>query len=119
MTLALKQLKVYLKLAAVLTILIVVLLLVIMNRKNTADIWFFRSYEQVNVLWLILVTAVTSVIIWWVFRKVFGVMRELKEVRQSRKAQAQMQEQRKLADELSEREKRLDEKLRQSIGDQE
>lgn len=118
MSLALKSLKVYLKLFAILAAAVVILLTVVMNQENKATIWFlWRSYEQVNVLWLILITAVSSVVSWWAFLKLFGILREFREVRKARRTQFQTEEQQRLARELAEREKRLDEKLRRSISD--
>ena len=118
MPLALKRVKVYLKLIAIGLVAGVVLLVVVKNRENSADIWFFRGYEQVNVLWLILITAIVSVAGWWGIRKVTGVLREFREVRRQRKAELQTSEQRRLAQELAEREKRIDQKLRRSITEE-
>jgi len=115
MTLALKQVKVYFKFAAIIAAIVVVLLVVLMNRNRTADVWFFREYSDVNVLWLILVTAVLAIVGWWGIRKVVGVLRDLRELRRSREVQRKMDEQRRLAEEMTEREKRIDEKLQRSI----
>jgi len=118
MTLALKRVKVYLKLIATCTVVVIVLLVVLMNRSNTADVWFFGRYRDVNVVWLIAVTSVSSVLGWWGVRRVFRVVRELREVRRARRKELQLDEQRRLADELAEREKKIDEKIRRSITEE-
>ncbi|UCD29697.1 MAG: hypothetical protein JSV03_04230 [Planctomycetota bacterium] len=118
MALALKSIKAYLKLGAIILLLVIALLIVFMNRNHKADIWFFRRYQQVNVLWLILVTAVISVIGWWMVRKIVSVVREVKQIRRSSKAEAKLDEQQRLAEKLLEREKRIDEKVRRSITEE-
>jgi hypothetical protein len=118
MALAAKQIKVYLRLVAIGAVALVVLLVVLMNQKNRADIWFFGEYEDVHVLWLIAVTAVSSVVGWIVVRKIFSVIRDLKELRRAKRHEHQMAEQQRLAAETAEREKRIDEKLRQSITEE-
>ena len=118
MALAMRQVKVYLKLGVMIAVIAVVLLLVLMNRNHTTDVWFFATYEDVNILWLMLITAVSAVICWWGARKIFRVLHELKEVRQAAILDQQMQEQRRVSQELAEREKRIDEKIRHSITEE-
>ena len=118
MTLAFKQVKAYLKLIAIVAVVAIVLLTILMNRANTADVWFFGRYPNVNVVWLIVVTSVSSIVGWWGVRKVFQVVRELREVRRLKSKEVQDEEQRRLARELAEREKRIDEKLRRSITEE-
>ncbi len=119
MALALRRIKVYVKLGATVVGVVLGLLVVLMNLNRTADVWFFHDYRQVPTFWLILVAAVTAIIGWWGVRKIAGVVRDLRELRASRATEQQREEQRRLADELAEREKRIDEKLRRSISDQE
>jgi hypothetical protein len=95
-----------------------IVLIVLKNRANTADVWLFARYEDVNVLWLMLVTAASAVVAWWGVWKISGIVREYREVRRRTAAEADAEEARRLAREAAEREKRLDEKLRRSIRDQ-
>ena len=118
MTLALKRLKAYLKLIAIFVVIAIVLLVILMNRGNTADIWLFRHYHDVNVVWLILVTSIASVAGWWGIRRLFKVVRELRQVRRLKKQEIDRQEQSRLARELAERERRIDEKVRRSITEE-
>jgi type VI protein secretion system component VasK len=118
MSLALKRIKVYLKLSAILAVIAVILLVVLMNLDKRTDVWFFKPYEQVNVLWLILITAVSAIASWWIVLRVFGTLRELRGLRQAREDRQKIDEQQRLARELAEREKRIDEKLRRSITEE-
>lgn len=117
MKLAMRRIKVYFKLGVVITVALLILLLVIMNKDNTADIWFFGSIEDVNVLYLILITAVASVLCWWGATKISKLIREFKAVRQAEKARMQAGEEERRRQELAERERRLDEKMRQSLSE--
>ena len=117
MGLALKQIKVYGKLGATIVVVGAGLLVVLMNLSRKADVWFFHEYPQVPTFWLILVTAGSAIVGWWGIRKVVGVVRDLRGLRQARQAAHQRDEQQQLARELAEREKRIDEKLRRSIAD--
>jgi len=118
MSLALKRIKVYLKLTAIVAVVAIILLIVAKNQEYKANIWFFGMYEQVNVLWLILITAVSSIASWWILIKIFGTIRELRELRKARQTREQMAQQQRLSQELAEREKRIDEKLRRSITEE-
>lgn len=118
MTLALRRLKVYLKLVAIGAVVVMVLLIVLMNRTNDADVWLFHQYRDVNVVWLILVTAVSSIVAWWVVGKVFAVIRELRQVQRQKREEIARREQRRQAEELAERERRLDEKVRRAIREE-
>jgi len=119
MTLALKRIKVYLKFLAILAVVAIILTVVVMNRNNTATVWFFwiDDTQPVNVLWLILITAISSIAGWWGLHKVFGIMREVREVRRQAEVERRLAEQRRLAEELAERERRIDEKVKRSISD--
>ncbi len=117
MTLVLRRMKVYLKLTAIVAVVAVILTVVVKNRQHTADVWFFGMYEDVNVLYLILITVVSAIVGWWGFLKVFGVVRELREVQRQAESQRQLEQQRRLAEELAQRERRIDEKVKRSISE--
>ena len=118
MRLALQRVKVYLKLTAILAVVAVILVIVLRNLDNTADVWFFKDYKQKSVLLLILITAASSIASWWIVSRIFGTLRELRGLRRAREAQQRIDEQQRLARELAEREKRIDEKLRRSITEE-
>src|SRR3972149_5828092 len=106
MGLALRRIKVYGKLGATAAVVAAVLLVVLMNLSLTADVWFFHKYEKVPTFWLILVTAVSAIVGWWGIRKVVGVVRDLRELRESKATGRQREEQRRRAEGVGERVKR-------------
>ncbi len=115
MGLALRRIKVYCKLALMVAVAVLIFLVVVCNRQNEADVWFLTKFEKVNVLYLILVTAVSSVVLFWAITRIRGVIREVRLVREERRNAEQAAQQKKLSEELADREKRIDEKLRRSI----
>ena len=117
MGLALRRIKVYGKLGATIAVGVAVLLVVLKNLSLKSNVWFFGEYPNVPTFWLMLVTAVSAIVGWWGIRKVVGVVRDLRELRASKAAERQREEQRRRAEEIAEREKRIDEKLRRSITD--
>ncbi len=118
MRLALHRIKVYCKLALMAAVAIVVLLVVVCNRQNEAKVWFFTTFEKVNVLYLILITAVGSVALFWVIMRIRGVLREVRQLRKERRAAEQLAQQQRLAEQLASQEKRIDEKIRRSITEE-
>src|SRR5512146_1663512 len=118
MGLALRRIKVYCKLALMAAAAAVVLLVIVCNRDNEARVWFFKDYERVNVLYLILMTAASSIALFWVTTRIRGVLHEARQVREEQRETAKLAAQKKMADELADREKRIDEKLRRSITEE-
>jgi len=117
MVLALHRIKVYGKLVLTGVVVLAVLLIVFKNRGRMVDVWFFHEYEDVSVLFLILVTAVASVAAWWGLSKIVGVWRDVRELRRTSAARREEDRRRKLAEDLAEREKRIDEKVRRTLTD--
>lgn len=117
MGLAVRRIKVYGKLVAIIAVVTAGLLVVLMNLGRSADVWFFREYPQVPTFWLILITAAAAIIGWWGFWRVSGVLREVREHRRTAQADRQRAATDRVARDLAEREKRLDRKLRSSITD--
>ena len=50
MNVAIKKAKLYVKLVLVAVVVVMAVLVLFGNRNNKADVWFFKSYEDVNVL---------------------------------------------------------------------
>ncbi len=80
MALAFRQIKVYFKLVALVVIAGACLIVVVMNRGNTATVWLFGPYPDINVLWLMLCTAIATLIAWWLVRATAGVMKDMREL---------------------------------------
>lgn len=118
MGLALRRIKVYSKLGAIIAVAVVLLILIVKNKGNTADVWLFHRFEDVNVLYLILITAVVAVLLWWIVRRVFKIIRDVQEFRRESKERKVEAEHQRRQQELSDQERRIDEKLRRSISDE-
>jgi len=118
MALALRKIKVYAKAAAIVAVVLVVLLVVWFNRQHQVTVWFFGTFEDLNVLWLICVTAVASVFGFWVVSKVRSTVKELRQLRRDNRLQRELSEQKQTLERIEQKERRIDQKLRQAIEDQ-
>jgi uncharacterized protein HemX len=94
---------------------LVVVLVLLKNRNNPATVWFFHEYKDINVVWLLVITAIGSVVAAWLTRGVFQVMKEVKRIRQEEDSARLVQEQQQRARDLVEQEKRIDAKLKASL----
>ena len=118
MRLAFQRIKVYSKLAVVGGVAFVVLVVLFMNRGNVADVWLFRSYEKVPTLWLMLLTSMAAIVTWWLLWSVRRLIRDWRQLTTEQLAEANLAEQRRLAEEIAAREQRIDEKIKGSISEE-
>ena len=117
MSLAVKPWKVYLRMALVVGVAAGIGLVLLMNRGNSAPVWFFwltDSTKPMNVTWLMLCTAFATLFSWWSFSFARGLWRDAKEVRAQTKADLEAIERSRRERELAERERRLDDKLKRA-----
>lgn len=115
MSLAYKQVKVYVRITVVVLIVLVFAIVLFMNRQHTVKFWFFGLTDadrQINVVWLVLSTAAASRIIWWAFSFTLSLRRDLKELKRQREQQEIEKAQAAKAKELEERERRLEQQQR-------
>ena len=115
MNLAFRTIAVYGKLALIAAVGLVLALVVWMNRNNEVNFWFFREYEKVNVLYIILIAALTAIVVYWIVARIRGILHQLRVVRSEKRKAEELAGQQRLASELAEREKRLDEKLQRTL----
>lgn len=115
MALAIRNLKVYLKLVLIVAVLLVIAMVLIFNRKHNADVWFFGKYEDVNVVWLMTLTAVGSIFAFWVLGTARRLWRDMREMHAEEQVQVRRQQTEALSQRLAEQEKRIDDKIKQSI----
>jgi hypothetical protein len=119
MSLAFKRIKVYTKLALVLIVALVIGAVFIKNRNHEVRFWFFGLVDaeaEINVVWLILCTAVGAVFSWWVLLAAVSMIKDLRAVRHEEELREREQAQQELAQKLREQEKRIDQKVRKAIG---
>ena len=118
MSLALRQIKVYTKFVALLIVALAVGAVLFKNRHNTVVVWFFGivdSDQPVNVVWLLLCTAVGSIVCWSALRMGLSLIKDTREVQRQRQARQREKSQQELAQRLREQEKRIDEKINTAI----
>jgi hypothetical protein len=118
MILALRQAKVYLRAAALAAVLVAVAAVLFQNRNNAVGVWFFGLTDEtkpVNVVWLLLSTASCTLVVARVLSFGWGVVRELREVTRLETEKKSAAERKRRATELDERERKLDEKLKQAL----
>lgn len=119
MKLVFKQIKVYARLVVLIAMALIVAAVVVKNADNRVTVWFFRSYESVHVLWLILFTSVGSILSWWILTATLGVWRDMRELHRASELERARTDQLKHAKEMAEREERIDRKLKDAISDDE
>jgi hypothetical protein len=119
MTLAFKKVKVYTKLTLFLIVAVAIGAVLIKNRSHSVQVWFFGLVDpetKVNVVWLMLWTALGAVVSWWVLGLTIGLIKDARKLRCESEFQQRERAQQERAARLDEREKRIDEKINQAIA---
>ena len=122
MSLAFKQFTVYLRTVLIVLVAGAIGLVLWNNRANEVSFWFFGvtgTDQPVNVIWLIVCTAVGTLVSWWVFSFGWGLWRDMREVKRTRAAELAEEELARREAALDDRDRRIDQKLRQAIDDDE
>ena len=115
MSLAFRRFRVHIKMGLMGAVVLLIVVVLLANRNNKATVWFFHRFEEINIVFLLVLTGVGSIAAAWVVSGFFRVLRELRRVRTETAAEGKLAAQQKLAHELDEREKRIDEKLQSSL----
>ncbi len=95
---------------------LLVLLVLLWNRNNRATIWFFHEFKDIPVIGLLLVTGLGSIVAAWVTRGFFRVIGEWRRLRREHELSDKFRDHKRLADELTEQEKRIDTKLKGALN---
>ena len=114
MSLAFKRVKVYVRVLIIAVLVVVIGLILFQNRQNSVRFWFFGLTDesrQMNVVWLLVWTASSTLLVARIFWYLRGVWRDLRELKQvdAERAVVEVQEERTAG--LEERERRLVERL--------
>lgn len=115
MSLAFTRVRVYLRVAVVAGLVCAIGLVLFKNRGNTVTFWFFGltdAAKPLNVVWLIVWTASSTLLVARVFWFARGIWREFRELKELEVAKATAEAQTQRAAELDERERRVEEKLK-------
>jgi hypothetical protein len=111
-----RRLKLYLRISLILVVAGGIALVLIMNRNHAAPVWFLWLTDvqrPVNVVWLMLCSSAATLIAWWTISASRGLLRDMRELRRAEEAQRLAASQTQRETEFRERERRIDEKLRQ------
>ena len=116
MNIAFKKAKLYVKLVLIVVVVVMIVSVVCNNRDKDASVWFFKEYPQVNVLKLLLVTAIISIISFWILTTGFKLARQWREVSKQVAHQEKMKQLDSKTDELEKQEQRIDNKINRALG---
>ena len=111
-----KQISVYTRLTIVIILFAALVVVVFMNRNYKTNFWPGASGEQVSTLWLMLATAILSIIAFWLFSKTRRVFKDLNELRAEEALAAKADETERLRKNLADQERRIDEKIQRALG---
>jgi hypothetical protein len=118
MKLLLKRIRTYAKLLLVVAVAIAVVLIIVYNRNHRVTFWFFGTYENVNVLWLLLSTALGAIVTYWVGLTVFSLWKDMRELSQESAKRSQEEQRRRRETELAEQERRIDAKRAEMLREE-
>lgn len=114
-----KQISVYARLTVVIVLLVALVVVIFMNRNYKTNFWPGASGEPVATLWLILATAILSIIVFWLLAKTRRVFKDLSQLRAEEAQEAKSAETERLRKTLADQERRIDEKLQRALGPEE
>ncbi len=118
MNLVIKRIKLYARLTLFVALVLVVAAVVFKNRNHQVTVWFFKTYESINVLWFMTCTAVGAMVSWWLLTTTFGVWRDMRDVHRATELKRTEDELRRRADDIAAAEKRIDRKIKDAIADE-
>ncbi len=120
MSLAFKQIKVYTKLVLLVIVAVAIAAVLFKNRGNSVQVWFFGLVDEkseINVVWLMVWTAIGAIISWWVLKTAFGLAKDMRELRRDEEIRDRAKVQEDMAAKLRDQERRIDEKLGQAVAE--
>ena len=120
MRLAIKTFTVYLRVLVVLLVVGAIGLILFKNRSYTVNVWLFGLTDpskSVNVVWVMLATAVCTLTVWWIISLGRGLVHDLREVRRERELALTQQLTQQRVAELDARQRRVEEQLKHTVGD--
>jgi hypothetical protein len=118
-SLAIRKVKAYLRLIIVVVVAGAVGLILFENRSNRVTVWFFGltdPAQPVNVVWLLLFTALATIAAWRALTFTRGLWKDLRELKRLDEVGEVERRQRQRAAELEARERQLTQQLKQSPG---
>jgi uncharacterized protein HemX len=99
-------------------VVLVALLVIFFNRHHVVTVWFFGTFQNVHVVWVMVVTAAGSIVGFWTVSKVWRTTGELRELRRQKRAQRESAERNQALERLEQKQRQIDQKLRNAIGEE-
>ena len=118
MSLAFERLKVYVRSVLIAVVAILIVTVLFKNRGNEVSFWFFGltdEAEKLNVVWLMVWTAVVALIVRWVLSFGWALWRDMRELKRLDATRKVDETQKKREEQLNQREQRIDEKIQHAI----
>ena len=117
MSVAIRKTRLYVKLVLIALVVVMVVAVLFKNRNYHAAVWFFREYQDVNLLKLLLVTAVLSIFSFWILSMVFKLNREWRELARQTAHEEQVRQLDEKAKALAKQEQRIDAKIDRALSE--
>jgi hypothetical protein len=111
----LTKIRLYARLTLFVALAVVIAMVVFKNRQHRVTIWFFATFESINVLWLMLCTAGASLVSWWILSTTRSVWRDMRELFRLQQVEQRDATLKKREDDIAEAEKRIDQKIKRAI----
>lgn len=115
MTLAFQKIRVYARVTLMGAVALLLVLVLVLNWNNRATVWFFHKFEDIPIIWLLLVTGFGAIVAAWVTKGFFRVMSDWGRLRHQAENSRKLKDQQQLANELAEQEKRIDDKIQHTL----
>lgn len=119
MSVAFKQIKVYIKLTLFVMVALAIGAVLFKNRHHQVSVWFFGltdPTQPVNVVWVMIWTSLAAVVSWWVFKAALSLIKDTRELQRERAIVRREQEQKEMAQKLRQQEQRIDQKLGEAVS---
>jgi heme/copper-type cytochrome/quinol oxidase subunit 2 len=110
-----KHVVVYGKLIAIVAVLMTAAVVVFQNRNYSTKFWPGAADEEVSTLWLMLWTAILSIVVFWTLTRVIRVVKQVNRVRLEQEAARKADENEKRRRELDDQERRIDKKIKSAL----
>ena len=117
MSVANRKTRLYVKLVLIALVVVMVVAVLFKNRNHHTAVWFFKEYQDVNVLKLLLVTAVLSIFSFWILSMVFKLSREWRELAKQTAHEEQVRQLDDKAQALAKQERHIDAKIDKALSE--
>ena len=120
MRLAVRTFLVYFRVVVVLLVAGAIGLILFNNRSYKVNVWLFGITDAntpVNVVWVMLATAVSTLVAWWLVSLGRGLVHDLREVRREKETVLAQKRTEDRVTELDTRQRKIEEQLKHTVGD--